>query len=549
MKKTNTTSITNKIKLIDLLENKVIEEQVKMFRDAMKLIARSAGEEKALWQTIKTEIPTIGNKYKTVDEFISAAESGVISAKESSEIVKYAIKKSPEIAAKVKGLINKQPEFIEMAKLIFPKGTQMPADAAKMAIAQKTLSQMGIDAKTAEVMLKDAYQESLGAGKTVSKFKGVKGGDPLLAAKAKELKGSSPEIKPLLKDTKSAQEASSLVKDASNDIKDAVPNVYSKWKEAGIKLGKYSAKKFDQLKQLKGKMSAKKLILYGFMGYGSYEILKSIFGGKGGGTNNVLSDCVVNIPGAELDVDNTGSPYVLYKKDDLDEKSKGHGGLIFYDNNTVTTVDKKMNGTYACSTQSKLTVSESLNKSNFKLSIIFDDIINEQGNMFGTAGVGIPASIKSDDQNPEEEPKQKEKKPQEEVKPNITITWSGETDSNVQTTTYHNCDANKFPIEYKCRKVPNIKNIQIALGHPVKYQTGNFGPITKGNILKKGYTIPKEGITLELYNQIINDYNKDRSVINKLPTVSNNQKSNQQINPGVDDTITQDEYGNWKTGN
>ena len=36
-----------------------IDEQVKMFQDAIKTLARAAGEEKALWQTIKNEIPAV----------------------------------------------------------------------------------------------------------------------------------------------------------------------------------------------------------------------------------------------------------------------------------------------------------------------------------------------------------------------------------------------------------------------------------------------------------------------------------------------------------
>lgn len=322
-----------------------LDEQVQMFQDALKTLARTLEVEKGLWSTIKTEIPQIGNTYKTAAEFKAAVEAGKISAAESASLVKYAIKNSPQLGLKIKGLLQKQPEFAEMAKLIFPKGTQMPADAAKMAIAQKTLTQMGIDAKEAEAMLKNAYQESLGAGKTVSKFKGVKGGDPAMAAKARELKGSSTEVKALVKDVDTAQNAANEIKQEIVALKEIEPAIKSSWQRAGERIGKYGAEKWSRLKQLKGKMNWKKLVLYGLAGYGAYEVLKSLFAD---GKNEVLQPCVVNLPDSELSTTSGGDPVVMYRKDDLDTTSAGHGGLKFYDNGRVWTIDNAMSGKYSC---------------------------------------------------------------------------------------------------------------------------------------------------------------------------------------------------------
>ena len=166
-------STDEKVMNHDTSENNNIEEpldeQAVMFQDAIKTLARTAKEEKGLWQTIKTEIPAIGNKFKNADDFIKAAEAGKIGVAESASIVKFAVKNSPELAMKIKGLLKLQPEFAEMSKMVFPKGTQMAADVAKMEIAKKTLTQMGIDAKEAEAMIRDAAQQSAGTAKVTTK--------------------------------------------------------------------------------------------------------------------------------------------------------------------------------------------------------------------------------------------------------------------------------------------------------------------------------------------------------------------------------------------
>lgn len=418
-----------------------LDEQIQMFQDALKALSRTLEVEKGLWSTIKTEIPQIGNTYKSAAEFKAAVEAGKIGAADSASLVKFAIKNSPELGLKIKGLLQKQPEFAEMAKLIFPKGTQMPADAAKMAIAQKTLSQMGIGSKEAEAMLKNAYQESLGAGKTaVSKFKGVKGGDPAMAAKAKQLKGSSPEVQALVKDADTAQNAANEIKQEIVTLKEVDPVIKSSWQRAGERIGKYSAEKWDKLKQLKGKMNFKKLVLYGLAGYGTYEILKSLFSD---GKTEVLQGCVMNLEGSQLSVTSGGDPVVLYKKDDLDSTSAGHGGLKFYDTGRVWTMDNKMKGSYTCSSAGKLTaqVAEGQISEASSIKITWDPQTQDDGN--------------KDDEKPTPSPNPGSK--------------------------YRDCssiDINKQSIQFGC-KHPIVKKMQECLGLPKKYQTGNFGPMTQ----------------------------------------------------------------------
>lgn len=168
-----------------------LNEQLRMFQDLVKTLARTVEVEKALWQTLKTEIPAIGNRFKSAAEFKAAAEAGKITSVESAEIVKYAIKNVPEVAIKMKGLLRLQPEFKEIARQVFPNGTQMLPNASKLKLAQETMAKFGVEAKEAEDMLrvaaggvaKDAKVLSTtgkGAAKTAEEISKITKGKDLL---------------------------------------------------------------------------------------------------------------------------------------------------------------------------------------------------------------------------------------------------------------------------------------------------------------------------------------------------------------------------------
>jgi hypothetical protein len=181
--------------------------------------------------------------------------------------------------------------------------------------------------------------------------------------------------------------------------------------------------------------------------------LKSIFSDKK--NTNVLQPCVVNIPGSELSTTSTGDPLVMYKKDDLDTTSAGHGGLKFYDNNRVWTIDNKMSGVYSCtpSGEIKAQVSESLmNEAAPTIKITWDQKKIDDGN-------------KTDD--------------------------GKKTDNS--GTKYFDCSTKDFPLEFGCIS-PKIAEIQCCLG--VKPQKGYFGPITMKAI--GGSKV----ITKEIYDKI-----------------------------------------------
>jgi len=63
-------------------------------------------------------------------------------------------------------------------------------------------------------------------------------------------------------------------------------------------------------------------------------------------------------------------------------------------------------------------------------------------------------------------------------------TGGAKTGGAKKTGTFTTCTEN-MPIKYGCKN-ETIKKVQVCLGLPMKYQTGNFGPITKQALIDKG---------------------------------------------------------------
>jgi hypothetical protein len=78
------------------------------------------------------------------------------------------------------------------------------------------------------------------------------------------------------------------------------------------------------------------------------------------------------------------------------------------------------------------------------------------------------------------------------------ITWDGQN-KPVKKSKYHDCSG-KDTFEFGCRAT-KIKEIQKCLGMEERYQTGNFGPLTKKALGDAGYDV-NQGITVDIYNKI-----------------------------------------------
>lgn len=108
----------------------------------------------------------------------------------------------------------------------------------------------------------------------------------------------------------------------------------------------------------------------------------------------------------------------------------------------------------------------------------------------------------------------------------ISIVWDkdanagGAAAGSTPRQKYHDCTV--FPFEFGCRN-QSIKDIQIKVGFPEKWQTGNFGPITKNKLVDLGYEYDlsqngKTVITKELYNKIMGQTETSQSEYGQTQT-------------------------------
>ena len=123
-----------------------------------------------------------------------------------------------------------------------------------------------------------------------------------------------------------------------------------------------------------------------------------------------------------------------------------------------------------------------------------------------------------------------------DVLSNIKIVWDDEvgpapvpddtnkTDDEIKKTedlVYHDCV--DFPFGYGCRN-GKIKEMQTCLGFEERYQTGNFGPITRNALGGSNE------ITLEMYDEIMKKCKQESSETGDQNT-STEQPTNQETEP------------------
>lgn len=251
--------------------------------------------------------------------------------------------------------------------------------------------------------------------------------------------------------------------------------------KAGYNIGKYGANVWNKIKGLRGRMSVKQALLYGLAGYGAYELVKGMFGKDGKNADGVLPSCVANLPDVEFGI-GTGDVVIATIPDGVDEKSRNHQGLTFWPNNRAITGDGQVRGSYYCK---------------------------------GTSGGAEEVSATIAEQETDEKYS------------NIHIDWDGEKESGggggggkiddagpARTrSTYKPC-AN-FDLTPGC-KSDYVREVQLCLGLPQKYQTGNFGPITTKALSDAGY----DGSTLtkDVYLKITSNCNGSTTGTTTEPT-------------------------------
>jgi hypothetical protein len=82
-----------------------------------------------------------------------------------------------------------------------------------------------------------------------------------------------------------------------------------------------------------------------------------------------------------------------------------------------------------------------------------------------------------------------------------------------RTSQYSAC-TEVYPIKFRCKN-ETIKKVQACLGLPMKYQTGNFGPITKQALINKGYD--GNSITTEITINVCGQNNPNKPPVTTPP--------------------------------
>lgn len=280
----------------------------------------------------------------------------------------------------------------------------------------------------AKELIVKAEQQAGKIGKTTSKAVATDA-----KAAAADVKAVEAEVKNAAVEVKSATEAGQVVVTASSEV----GSLSSKFKKAGEYIKKYKASMFEKLKGIKSRLNLKNIILYGLAGYGIYRLLKdSTFLKKVFGDDKLdtMPDCVVNLEGMEWGVTSKGDA-MIYTKNEFNPESKGHGGLKFFPSGRVWTMDNQMSGSYSCKSGGLEVTEETITEQASRINIVWD----------------------SNDESP------------------IPVPTGGTASDSGTTITYTQCKG--FPLTYGC-KSDDVKKIQVCIGLPGKYQTGNYGPIT-----------------------------------------------------------------------
>jgi len=159
------------------------------------------------------------------------------------------------------------------------------------------------------------------------------------------------------------------------------------------------------------------------------------------------------------------------------------GGIKFYTNGRVFDVTSNKMGRYKCK-EGQVTISE------------------QNDNIPGFELMPYAYQYSRDNQTTPETSQQTTTDNAKIGLGNIEITWDtpGGGGGGGSTSRYYDCNSKSLPHEFGCRS-EQIKKVQICLGLPEKYQTGNFGPITKKAIEDKGIDV-SNGMTQSVIDKV-----------------------------------------------
>lgn len=343
----------------------------------------------------KTKFTETGNPLPVTsgEELLFALKNGKIDAENLARVNK-GILKSPnatrDMIDDIVGDVIIQPQFIEKyGKTFSTKGEEQ----VRTLLKDNGYSQVAIESIIKRMKVTPDYGKNV--ANIEKNLKRAQDKSKALDAKVKDLEA---QIKNQANTTIIVTK-SEAVKNIDSTVKQAEQDVAQVMNTNKSRLRNMTETAFKKFNLVKKSLAARWLVSLGIVGAGAYFIDKSLFGGttKPDGTNTIHPKCITDLlddDGASVGVTSSGDPVVVVKKTGNSDYDKA-GGLMFYTNGRVISVDNKMRGNWSCNGNS-LSVNEDININEQISDETMDSDVNKMINLldFPVTGSNLQDAVK-----------------------------------------------------------------------------------------------------------------------------------------------------------
>lgn len=360
--------------------------------EAIQIFGKLEKNAKGGFKFVKSSAPS---SVTNGEELLAALKNGAIDAKNLARVNKGVLKSANATSEMINDIVKVvvlEPKFIKKYGKIFSSGPKGKKDVETL-LHDNGYSQVAIDRMISKMENIPNY------GKNVAKIekKLIKTKDKLKNSKAK-IKDLENQIKNQANRTNVGTK-SEAVKNVESTVKQAEQDVAQIMNTNKNRLRSMTETAFKKFNVVKKSLAAKWLIGLGIVGGGAYFIGKSLFGGttKPDGTNTIHPKCITDLlddDGTSVGVTSSGDPVVIVKKTGNSDYDKA-GGLMFYTNGRVISVDNKLRGNWSCNGNS-LSVNEDININEQISDETMDSDVNKMINLldFPVTGGNLQDAVK-----------------------------------------------------------------------------------------------------------------------------------------------------------
>jgi hypothetical protein len=527
------------------------------------------------------------------DDLLAALKNGAIDAENLARVNKGILKSESATSAMLQDIVGpvvRETKFVEKYGTVYVKNGE---EAARKLLRENGYSQSAIDEMFKVIKTDANYGKNVAnIEKNLSKAKEQgKQKDQVIAGKDQEIARLNDELRARANTNISQGGAVQTLENTSKEAAEVKPIIEANKN----RIKEMSKTAFDKFKRIGKRLSAKWLLGMGLVAAGGILTLRAIFGGttRPDSTNTIFPKCITDLlddDGTSVTTTPAGDPVVIVTKTGNPEYDQ-IGGLKFFTNGRVISGDNSKKGTWKCK-GGELEVKEMMNEQtdteidndvNTMIDLLdfpvtgqnLQDAVSllkkystspkgkEFLDLYKDSGLGSGSLKKSLDYISTFEPTSVRAKRamyglisqieggvgvadgnKSTGVGNIDIVWDSGTkpkdDGEVipipKKSTYYDCSGKPLPHEFGCRS-SKIKEAQICLGLPEKYQTGNFGPITKRAIEDKGIDTTN-GLTQNVLDKICGGEEEStqtkRERVDIEPITTNRLKMTDLVTPTIE---------------